>query len=128
MLNSKKKQTVRAKQILDFIKQPQQDAVVVSVIPTNNPFAVLELECFSPVWKKFYYSVTTMQDIHRGDILTFSRKENHLGGYDYKFIDNKTVNQIRQNGIDKILSDFNKQERHLLMIAAENKKSLTNTK
>ena len=116
---TKKQPTVRSNEILDFIKQPQQDAVVVSVIPTNNPFAVLELECFSPVWKKFYYSVTTMQDIHRGDILTFSRKGNHLGGYEYKFIDNKTVNQIRQDGIDKILSGFNAEERQYLMLVAE---------
>ena len=113
-------QPVRKTEVMNFIKKENQDAVVISGLLTDRPsFAAMELECYSPVWKTIYYTCISLQDIHRGDILTFSRKETKPGKFEYILVENKTAQQIKQSGIDKILSDFSEQERQLLMFAAE---------
>ncbi|MBO4626291.1 MAG: hypothetical protein J5679_03420 [Alphaproteobacteria bacterium] len=125
-----KDQTVRETEVMNFINKEKQDAVVTSVLRTNNPFGAMELECYSPVWKNIYYTSITLKDIHRGDILTFSRKEIKPGKFEYELVENKTVKQIRQDGIDKILSGFNAEERQYLMLVAEKIRldALTKTK
>jgi len=129
---SGKDQTVRETEVMNFINKEKQDAVVTSVRldHTDKLFDdTLKVECYSPVWKTFHYTAY-FKDIHRGDILTFSRKEIKPGKFEYQLIENKTVKQIRQNGIDKILSGFNAEERQYLMLVAEKIRldALTKTK
>jgi len=103
----------------DFINQKEQDAVVTSVIHIQAS-TYTQIQAYSPVWKQIYYdSYGMMVDVHRGDIVTFSRKKDEQGHYKYRLIENKTVEEIKNAGTAQILKDFNKAERDRILSLSE---------
>ncbi len=104
----------------DFIDQKEQDAVVTSVIHIQAS-TYTKIQAYSPVWKQIYYdSYGMMVDVHRGDIVTFSRTKDEQGHYKYRLIENKTVEKIKEQGIAQILKDFNKADRDRLLSLIQN--------
>lgn len=110
--------------LLDFINQKEQDAVVTSVVQVQSSKAnnaSTQIQAYSPVWKNIYYeSCGMMVDVHRGDIVTFSRTKDKQGHYKYRLIENKTVEEIKNAGSDQILKDFNETERDRLLSLIQN--------
>ena len=114
----------RAEQKLrDFIDQEKQDAVVTSVVHVQASIAnnaSTQVQAYSPVWKEIYYESYGMIGVQRGDIVTFSRTKDKQDNYKYRLIENKTVEEIRNAGIARILKDFNKAERGRILLLSEN--------
>ena len=108
----------------DFIDQKEQDAVVTSVIHIQAS-AYTQIQAYSPVWKNIYYeSRNGMIGVQRGDIVTFSRTKDKQDYYTYRLIENKTVKEIINTGIARILNAFNEAERNRILLLSENKSGL----
>ena len=104
----------------NFIDQKEQDAVVTSVIHIQAS-AYTQIQAYSPVWKNIYYeSCNGMIGVQRGDIVTFSRTKDKRDYYKYRLIENKTVEEIKKQGIARILKDFNQAERDRILLLGEN--------
>lgn len=104
----------------DFIDQEKQDAVVTSVIHVQAS-EYTQIQAYSPVWKEIYYeSYGIIVDVQRGDIVTFSRTKDKQDHYEYRLIENKTVEEIKKQGIAQILKDFDKTERDRILLLGEN--------
>ncbi len=107
----------------DFMNQKEQDAVVTSVVHVQSSKAhnaSTQIQAYSPVWKNIYYeSYNGMIGVQRGDIVTFSRTKDEQGHYKYRLIENKTVEEIKKQGIAQILKDFNETERNRLLLLIE---------
>jgi len=107
----------------DFIDQEKQDAVVTSVVHVQSSIAnnaSTQIQAYSPVWKEIYYESYGVIGVQRGDIVTFSRTKDKQDYYKYRLIENKTVEEIRNAGIARILKDFNKAERGRILLLSEN--------
>ena len=107
----------------DFIDQEKQDAVVTSVVHVQSNIAnnaSTQVQAYSPVWKSVYYESHGMIGVQRGDIATFSRTKDEQGFYKYRLVENKTVKEIINTGIARILKDFNKLERDRILLLSEN--------
>ena len=105
----------------DFINQEKQDAVVTSVVHVQSSIdASTQIQAYSPVWKEIYYESYGMIDVQRGDIVTFSRTKDKRDYYKYRLIENKTVEEIKKQGIAQILKDFDKTERDRILLLGEN--------
>ncbi len=103
----------------DFIDQEKQDAVVTSVIHIQQN-ASTQIQAYSPVWKEIYYeSYGGMIGVQRGDIVTFSRTKEKQDYYKYRLIGNKTVEEIKKQGIAQILKDFNEAERGRILLLSD---------
>lgn len=103
----------------DFIDQEKQDAVVTSVIHIQRS-EYTQIQAYSPVWKEIYYeSYGMMVDVQRGDIVTFSRTKDEQGYYKYRLIENKTVEEIKKQGIAQILKDFNETDRNRILLLGD---------
>ena len=108
----------------DFINQEEQDAVVTSVIHIQAS-EYTKIHAYSPVWKNIYYeSYNDMIGVQRGDIVTFSRTKDKQDYYTYRLIENKTVKEIINTGIARILNAFNEAERNRILLLSENKSGL----
>lgn len=107
----------------DFINQEKQDAVVKSVIYRHNINSPkIEIRACSPVWKEIYYESYGIGqiEVQRGDIVTFSRELNKKGVYEYHLCQNKTSEEVTNDGINnKILKDFTEAERNKLLLLVD---------
>ena len=112
----------------DFINQEKQDAVVTSVVHVQTSIAnksiYTKIQAYSPVWKEIYYGSYDMIGVQRGDIVTFSRTKDKQDYYTYRLIENKTVKEIINTGIARILNAFNEAERNRILLLSENKSGL----
>ena len=103
----------------DFINQEEQDAVVTSVIHIQAS-AYTQIQAYSPVWKQIYCeSYGMMVDVQRGDIVTFSRTKDEQDNYKYRLIQNKTVEEIKKQGIAQILKDFDETDRGRILLLSD---------
>lgn len=107
------------KRVKEFIERKYQDAIVYSVAidyPTHNTV----IQCYSPVWKHVEMRLRSYEQcrygVQRGDIIELVREKNTLGEINYNIHENKTAEQIKQKGIDKILNCFDKTQRANLMV------------
>lgn len=114
--------TVEGGQVKRFIEFNRQDAIVYSVAidyPTHNTV----IQCYSPVWKHIEMRLRSYEQsrygVQRGDIIELAREKNTRGGFDYNIRENKTAEQIKQQGIDKILQEFDKTQRANLMVISD---------
>lgn len=107
------------KRVKEFIEREYQDAIVYSVA-TDYPSHDTVVRCYSPVWKDIKMRLSSYEQcgygIQRGDIIELARKKNTRGEFDYKIRENKTAEQIKQKGIDKILEKFDETQRNNLML------------
>ncbi len=109
-----------------FVQNKHQEAVVYKLVTRmDKQFAY----CYSPVWGDLMVQLGGLsseeEDLRRGDIVVVTyalvndeTKERPI------IIENKTQTQIKQNGADKILKDFNNIERQKIAFAAA-KRQLT---
>lgn len=105
--------------LLDFINQKEQDAVVTSVVQVQAS-EYTKIQAYSPVWKQIYYeSCGMMLDVHRGDIVTFSRTKDEQGHYEYTLLQNKAVEKVKEQGTAQILKDFYEPERDRILLLSE---------
>lgn len=103
-----------------FIQNDYQEAVVYKIVTRNDKkFAY----CYSPMWGDLLVQLCGLrseeEDLHRGDIVIVKyalvndeEKERPI------IIENKTQTQIKQDGVNKILKDFNSIERQKIAFAA----------
>ena len=107
----------------DFIDQEKQDAVVTSVVHRHNINSPkTEIQAYSPVWKEIYYEshgLFGQIEVQRGDIVTFSRTKDKQYCYEYRLIENKTAEEIKKQGIARILKDFNEAERGRILLLSD---------
>lgn len=112
-------QTRKVKEVKEVMEQKVQDAVVRSIIDKGYITRLIEyepdnharlLECVSPVWGTFYMlSSIKYEDVRRGDVLEVSRRMFKLEDvviFDYVVHCNKTLEEEKQKGINKILKGF----------------------
>lgn len=104
-------QTPEGKAVKEFIENVRQDAVVYSV--TNRGIERI-VRCYSPV----YRDITIVLDmpkadneVQRGDILSVFKS-----GDKYCIYENKTAEQIKQNGTKKILKDFDENQQQAIFL------------
>ncbi len=110
--------TTREK-LMDYINMPKQEAVVTSVVQVQRDLKT-QVSAYSPVWKTIYYeSSYGMMDVQRGDIVVFSRKKKGDFDYEYRLVENKTQEEIKNKGIAKILNDFTEADRTRLLILSD---------
>ena len=105
--------TEEGKQAQDFINKKFQDAVVCAISHKDN-----SVECVSPVWGNVVVSQYNIKvRCHREDIVVLSRlKRQDNGVYVYTIEDNKTSNEIAKSGVDKILKQFNDEQRQAISV------------
>lgn len=116
---NKYNQTLKVKEVKEVMEQKVQDAVVRSIIDKGYITRLIEcepdnharlLECVSPAWGTFYMlSSIKYEDVRRGDILEVSRRMFKLEDvviFDYVVHCNKTLEEEKQNGVNKILKNF----------------------
>lgn len=101
------------KKMLDFVRKEQQEAVVLEVkrLGTERTYVV----CFSPVWGDMSIELpylSRFDDYHRGDIIVVKQKVN---SDEYFITENKTRQEIKIAGIDKIMKGFTQFERDAIM-------------
>lgn len=110
------------KRVKEFIERKYQDAIVYSVA-IDYPSHYTVVQCYSPVWKHVEMRLDSYEQrrygIQRGDIIELAREKNTRGGFNYNIHENKTAEQIKQKGIDKILEYFDKTQRANLMVISE---------
>lgn len=113
------------KRVKEFIEWKYQDAIVYSVA-TDYPSHDTIIWCYSPVWKNIKMRLSSYEQcgygIQRGDIIELARKKNTRDEFDYKIRENKTAEQIKQQGIDKILEKFDETQRDNLMAISDYKR------
>lgn len=115
-------ETKEGKQVKKFIESDEQEAIVYSVA---NAFASHDviIQCYSPVWKdieihlEFYH--TKRYGIQRGDIVKLGRVKNVRGEFNYSIYENKTAEQIKDAGIQKILKDFDAAQKQNILLISE---------
>lgn len=108
--------------LIDYINRPEQEAVVTSVVQKQKDIVndeTTEIQAYSPVWKDIYYESYGMIDVRRGDIVVFSREEKGAWDYEYRLVENKTQEEIKNKGIAKILKDFTEAERNRLLLLSD---------
>ena len=101
------------KKMLDFVNKRQQEAVVVAVQRIPNVKAYLL--CYSPVFGDFNINLpkeVMFDDYQRGDILLVEQKVN---SDEYVIKANRTRQQIKLDGVDKIMKNFSQFEREAIM-------------
>lgn len=93
-----------------FIEKERQEAVVYSVINRGYKRIVC---CYSPVWRDIEIILDSprAEEVQRGDILLVSKY-----GDRYYIVNNNTAEQIRQNGINKILKDFDESQQQMITL------------
>ena len=113
------------KRVKEFIEREYQDAIVYSVA-IDYPSHDTIIWCYSPVWKNIKIRLSPYEQsghgVQRGDIIELARTKNIRGEFNYKIRENKTAEQIRQKGIDKILQEFDKTQRDNLMAISDYKR------
>ena len=104
-----------------FVQNNHQEAVVYKLVTRMGENFVY---CYSPVWGDLFIRLcnplrTEEEDLHRGDIVVVARGfVNDDEKERYIIIENKTQTQIKQDGVNKILKDFNDVERQKIAFAA----------
>lgn len=88
--------TREGKVVKKFIEDPIQKVVVYAVIHKPRGYTI---RCYGPVLGNLELSAYD-GDIQRGDILGLTRSENGC----YKVVENYTVNQIVQTGLNRIFA------------------------
>lgn len=110
------------KPVKEFIERKYQDAIVYSVA-IDYPSHDTVVRCYSPVWKTIKMRLDSYEQcrygIQRGDIIELARTKGARGGFNYNIHENKTAEQIKQKGIDKILKKFDETQQANLMVISD---------
>ena len=113
-------ETAYGQQVKKYVENPVQEAVVYGVRRSAD---VLRVECYSPFWGDTNICLVgeqRFQDFQRGDILSLTREKSKTDNtYIYKIISNKTKEEIKQQGIEKILKRYHDSQRRAIMIIGE---------
>ncbi|MBP9999629.1 MAG: hypothetical protein KBT14_02960 [Proteobacteria bacterium] len=109
----------RNEQLMNFIENPKQEAVVIDYWYFNNPFhtetPATHIKCWSPVWKNIEFDNYEHIPLRHNDIIVIEKIFSNT--LDYYVIENKTLTQERQRIInDVLLCDFNDVERQKILL------------
>ena len=107
-------------QVKKYIENPVQEAVICGVRRSAED---LRIECYSPLWGNVNICVIgeqRFQDFQRGDILSLIREKSKAdNAYVYTVVENKTKEEIKQQGIEKILKRYLDSQRKVIMLVGE---------